>query len=236
MPSPVSTILHKRSSVPSKVPELSSLSQGELAMNVFDGKMFIKTIGNTIKTFSGDQYLSYLISSIRISNTAVDVLPRDSNFSEIDLVSNTIHLSMFVPATNITVSKITMSTGSHAGSTPSLAKMGLYEWNEEAHTATLVASTSSSSSLFTQADTLYTLPFSTEGNLPANYELLAGNSYAAAVIVHATNMPHLLCVNSTGPVNKLPPVNAGQVLSQTTLASTLTNLSNAESKFYARLS
>lgn len=236
MPSLVSTVLHKRSSIPNRVPALSSLSQGELAMNIFDGKLFIKTVRDEIETFISDRHFKSLTSSLRMSYTAVDVIPRDSNFSEIDLQSSSIHLSMFVPIIDIAVSNITMSTGSHGGSTPAIAKMGLYEWNEETNTATLVASTSSSTSLFTQADTLYTLPFSTEGNMPAIYDLAAGSTYAVAVFVQATNMPHLLCVNATGPLNALPPVNAGTVISQSNLTRTLTNLGNSESKFYARLS
>ena len=49
-----STILHKRSTTPGTVPALTSLSAGELAISVADGKLFVKTSANTIATFSND--------------------------------------------------------------------------------------------------------------------------------------------------------------------------------------
>ena len=49
-----STVLHKKSNIAGAIPALTSLSAGELAMNVYDGKLFIKTIGEQIKTFSSD--------------------------------------------------------------------------------------------------------------------------------------------------------------------------------------
>ena len=58
-----STILHKRSTTPGAVPPLTSLSAGELAISVADGKLFVKTSGNTIETFSNDSYSAFILDT-----------------------------------------------------------------------------------------------------------------------------------------------------------------------------
>jgi hypothetical protein len=42
------TIVHKRSSVPGKVPVSLQLSLGELAINVADGRVFVKKTDDTV--------------------------------------------------------------------------------------------------------------------------------------------------------------------------------------------
>jgi hypothetical protein len=56
-----STILHKRNDISGFTPSVSSLSAGELAMNVSDGKLFIKTTDNTIRSFSNDSQVPYTL-------------------------------------------------------------------------------------------------------------------------------------------------------------------------------
>lgn len=56
-----SKILLKGSSVPNKAPALSSLEFRELAINSADGKLFIKTIGNTIETFLNTNQQPYTL-------------------------------------------------------------------------------------------------------------------------------------------------------------------------------
>ena len=48
----MSTIIIKNSNVPGKIPQLSDLVYGELALNYADGKLFFKTVSNTINQFS----------------------------------------------------------------------------------------------------------------------------------------------------------------------------------------
>ena len=59
-----STILHKRSLVSGVVPALTSLSAGELAMNVADGKLFFKSTSNLVKTFSDDSHISFILNPV----------------------------------------------------------------------------------------------------------------------------------------------------------------------------
>lgn len=46
-----STILHKRSGSPGSIPDSAALSAGEIALNTADGKLFLKAVDNSIKTF-----------------------------------------------------------------------------------------------------------------------------------------------------------------------------------------
>jgi hypothetical protein len=56
-----STILHKKNYVSGVVPTFTSLSSGEIAINVYDGKLFIKTTDDTIKSFSNDSNLPFIL-------------------------------------------------------------------------------------------------------------------------------------------------------------------------------
>jgi hypothetical protein len=75
-----STLLHKRSLTPSLVPSSSDLSGGEIAINVADGKLFIKDTNDNIKTFENiDQQpytLDQTLSSVNFqygNNTVTDI-------------------------------------------------------------------------------------------------------------------------------------------------------------------
>ena len=47
-------VLLKKSSVASKVPLVTDLDYGELALNYADGKLYFKNSGNTVKSFTFD--------------------------------------------------------------------------------------------------------------------------------------------------------------------------------------
>lgn len=57
-----STVLHKRSDVPGRIPTLASLSAGELAINTSDGKLFIRTVDNQVKEFRNNNQHPYLLN------------------------------------------------------------------------------------------------------------------------------------------------------------------------------
>jgi hypothetical protein len=69
-----STILHKRNPSSGITPSVSSLSAGELALNTADGKLFIKTIDNTIESFSNDRSRAFLLNE-----SLSGVLPQHGN-------------------------------------------------------------------------------------------------------------------------------------------------------------
>ena len=55
------TILHKRSSVSNRVPELTALQPGELAVNTADGKVFAKIDSSEIVSFLNSSYNPYVL-------------------------------------------------------------------------------------------------------------------------------------------------------------------------------
>ena len=65
-----SIIKLKRADVSGKVPALSSLELGELALNTTDGKIFFKNSNNEILTFLNDDYYTEVTTLVR-SNSAV---------------------------------------------------------------------------------------------------------------------------------------------------------------------
>jgi len=76
-----STILHKRSLTPGAIPTPASLSAGEIAINVADGKFFTKNSNNEVKVFLNSDSLPYTfnenLSSVVIkygNNTSTGIL------------------------------------------------------------------------------------------------------------------------------------------------------------------
>jgi hypothetical protein len=58
-----STILHKRNSVPGAIPSLSTLSAGEIAVNDYDGKLFVRTINDTVENFLNENQIPYKLDA-----------------------------------------------------------------------------------------------------------------------------------------------------------------------------
>ena len=56
-----STVLHKRSTTPGNTPSSSILSAGEIALNIADGKMFIKATDASVKTFLNSNQIPYTL-------------------------------------------------------------------------------------------------------------------------------------------------------------------------------
>ena len=64
------TILHKRSSVSNRVPDLTALQLGELAVNTADGKIFTKTNSSEIVSFLDSSSTPYILDqSLSAINT-----------------------------------------------------------------------------------------------------------------------------------------------------------------------
>jgi hypothetical protein len=86
-------IILKRSSLPGKVPDTSSLNIGELAINTYDGKLFIKRSGNTDSIQSVLTTDSVTTGSIILTQTASVaelVVTQDANIQRDLFVTNDI--------------------------------------------------------------------------------------------------------------------------------------------------
>ena len=138
--------------------------------------------------------------------------------------------AMFTPVKNLTVSAASLFVAGTAGGGTTLARMGLYTWNESTGTATLVAQTASDTTLFDSLNTLQTRSFDTTGGYPASYSLVAGTTYAfAAIWVGTSTNPTVLGI-SFAAVNAHQGISGARVsglkTSQSDLPSTASSLTN----------
>lgn len=168
-------------------------------------------------------------------SASLDIYPRgEANNIGMAPGSGQAYFSFFTPQQSITVSSITMSSGNIAGVSLTLARMGLYTFNET--TATLVARTASDTSLFTTVNTTYQRSFSTVGGWPATYTLTAGARYGVAVLSLGTTLPNYAGKTVAVGIASLTPRLAGNVASQTDLPATATGFGSNQGNLFARLS
>jgi hypothetical protein len=156
-------------------------------------------------------------------------------FNGLTLVSGTIYFQFFTPLSSLTVSQIAMNCGSTAASGLTLARMGLFTFDET--TATLVARTASDTSLFTSTRTQYARSFSTAGGggFPSSYTLQAGVRYGVGVICVGTTMPLIWGAVPPFEILTLPPRLSASRSGQSDLG-TVSSFSTSSSILYARLS
>lgn len=181
---------------------------------------------------------SALSLSASQASSAIDIFPR----GEVAAVaaapaSGVVFFAFFTPAATITVSSITMVTGTTAGAGHTLARMGLYTFDET--TATLVARTASDTTLFTAANTSYQRSFATAGGFPSSYTLTAGTRYGVAFLqVGATTAPSFAARNVAIGVGLLSPRTNAQTSGQTDLPTSVTTsvFGTSLTNVYARLS
>lgn len=153
-------------------------------------------------------------------------------FSGLTLTSGTVTFSFFTPLFSLTVSQIAMNCGSTAASGLTLARMGLFTFNET--TATLVAQTASDTTLFTATRTQYQRSFSTAGGFPSSYTLQAGVRYGVGVICVGTTMPLIWGATPPFEILTLTPRLSAARSGQSDL-STVASLGSSSAILYARL-
>ena len=177
-----------------------------------------------------------IVSAMGMSASVVDVVPRLHCANTYQgLTSGIIFWTFFTPQKTITVDRIAMCTGSTAASGLTLARMGLYTFDET--TATLVARTASDTALFNSTAAVFTKIFDTAGSFPANYTLQAGTRYGVAVICTGSIMPSMVCDVMNNAIAAITPRVYGYRTGQTDLLSTNTSFSVASSNpLWARLS
>lgn len=168
------------------------------------------------------------------SSTVVETAPR-INLNLASLTSGTVSFSFFTPLVTVTVGTVSMAAATTAASGLTLARMGLYTFDET--TATLVARTASDTTLFTVASTLYTRSFDTTGGYPATYTLQAGQRYALAVICVGTTMPNVYYeFASAAFLSVLTPRMSATATSLTDLPTSRATFTNNAGVLYGRFS
>ncbi len=170
-------------------------------------------------------------------STLIETVPRSQlTFSGLTLVSGQISFAFFTPLFSLTVSQIAMATMSTAASGLTLARMGLYTFDES--TATLVARTASDTGLFATTRTHFTRSLDSSGGFSATYTLHAGVRYGVGVICIGTTMPIISGATPPFETASLSPRLSSTRGSQTDLAGTISAgvMGTSSSLMYARLS
>jgi hypothetical protein len=249
------TLKHKRQTASAIAATNPVLAAGEFGIETDTGRMKIgngSTAWNSLGYFvpsasdisagtlpdarlsSNVPLLANLTAWTNQTSTAIETVPRTSlAFSGPGLVSGTVVFVFFTPLVTTTVSQISMNVISTAASGLTLARMGLFTFDES--TATLVARTASDTTLFTSTRTTYTRAFNTTGGYPATYTLVAGTRYGVGVIAVGTTMPFLSGTTSPFELVSLAPRISAARTGQTDLA-TVGSLGTVSSVLYARLS
>jgi len=166
--------------------------------------------------------------------SALDVYPRgECATGNSGGTSGQIFFIFFTPTVSFTVSAITYVSGTIAGAGLTLARMGLYTYDET--TATLVARTASDTTLFNSTNTAYTRSLAaTAGSYPSTYTCNAGTRYGAAVVAVGTTAPNFAGRTIVTGVGGQTPRMAGSISSQSDLVTSGTP-GNAQANIYARL-
>ena len=190
----------------------------------------------TIQDATGTVALvEHALGALGMPTAAIDVAPRWDNQTAF-LVSGTTYFTFFTPLKTLTLDEISVSSAGTASSGTTLARFGLYTYDET--TATLVAAIANDTTIFSTRNTLYTRAFSTGGSLPATYTLQAGVRYGLAVLwVGSTpGNAYVAYGFAPGSVASLSPKLNGAVTSQTDLPTTATPVTTYNTGLWGRLS
>jgi hypothetical protein len=155
-------------------------------------------------------------------SSGLDIYPR-GEAANLSMAVNggVVYFAFFTPASTVTVSSITMVSGTGtAASGLTLARMGLYTFDET--TATLVARVASDTTLFTAASTAYNRSFSTASGYPSSYQLSAGTRYGIGIIFVGTTMPTMVARAGSPGLNTQTPRTTANFASQSDLPATAT--------------
>lgn len=166
--------------------------------------------------------------------SVVDVFLRgEAAITTVGNTSGTVRMTFFTPLVTTTVTQITVVSGNTASSGLTLARLGLYTFDET--TATLVARTASDTSIFAAINTAYTRSLDATGGYPTSYTLTAGVRYGVALILVGTTMGTMTGRQVGTGAESLPPRMTGQSTGRTDLPTT-TTLVTALGQMFARLS
>jgi len=197
------------------------------ASDLTTGTLADARLSSNVATFTAlNRFLNFPAAGI-------DIFPRGEVVltSTVQTASQPFY-SFFTPSVTVTVSAITIVTTNTAGSGLTLARMGLYTFDET--TATLVARTANDTTLFNAANTSYTRSFDTTGGYPANYTLTAGTRYGVGVFSAGTSLPSYSLKTLHYATGNLTPRMAAVSTSASDLPTSIT-MGNSNTMIFARL-
>jgi hypothetical protein len=207
--------------------EVGAVATSASASDLLSGTLPDARLSSNVATFTAlNRFLNFPAAGI-------DIYPRGelSNATTRQDAGNPFY-TFFTPAVTVTVSAITMTVTANVGSGLTLARMGLYKFDET--TATLVARTANDTTLFTTSTTAYTRSFDTAGGYPASYTLVAGDRYGVAAFCAGTTLPGLIAKQINFSAGNLSPRIAAASTSASDLP-TSTTVGNSNTVIWARL-
>lgn len=169
-------------------------------------------------------------------STGVDALPRGEATTNTAPVSGKVYWTHFTPIESKTVTQIvTIGNGATSGLT--LARQGLYTFDEATTAYTLVAQIASDTTMWNSGITIYTRSFSTSGGYPSSYALVAGTRYAVGFILVGSGMGSSTnTALATGTVNSMTPRKTGSLAGQSDLPTSYSGAVAGDIGIFARLS
>jgi hypothetical protein len=226
------TVQHKRGTAAIMTANNPVLGAGEIGIET-DTNQFKIGDGSTVWASLPYAVITALNKFLNFPTAGIDIYPRGELTNAVTAqTAGQPFYAFFTPSTTVTVSAITMGTTATAGSGLTLARMGLYTFDET--TATLVARTASDTTLFTAAATTYTRSFDTTGGYPANYTLTAGTRYGVGVFSAGTTLPAYVMKTINNGVGNLTPRMAAVSTSASDLPTSIT-MGNSNTMVFARL-
>lgn len=121
------------------------------------------------------------------------------------LASGTLNFSVFTSRSDAVITKVRCTSVNAAAATPTLIRVGVWEWNDSADSGTLVASSANDTTKLAAANTLYTFPLS------AALNKRAGTRYAVGVLVVSdAAMPHIAGYDRSFTTGLAELINSGQ--------------------------
>jgi len=175
-----------------------------------------------------------LIQHLQQPSVGFDIYSRtEPTVNSIAPQASQVYFTFFTAYFPVTVSSVTVISGNTAGVSLTIAKVGLYTFDET--TATLVARIANDTSLFTTINTSYLRSFSTAGGYPASYSLVAGVRYGIGVSVVGSTLPTFCGKTIAVGISSLTP-RTNAVFSGSDLPTTANSFSTAQGHIFARLS
>ena len=132
-----SEVKHYRTSISGRIPALSSISDGELALNIYDGKIFLKDVNNQIIEFLDDSHYNDVTTLVRSNSAAwtggtgdVSVILNSASWKT-DFQDNSSYIGKALPNTsenspNWYIKKITLN---NLGEVISIGAVSNVTWN-----------------------------------------------------------------------------------------------------------
>jgi hypothetical protein len=195
---------------------------------------------NSVKTAYdlGNSAVTYgnLAKVLQNSTSVVDVLPRFVTYTNLGQSSGFAYFMFFTAPQSVSVTQISMQSGTTPSASLTLARMGLYTVDSSDNT-TLVARTANDTTLFNASNAINTRSFDTTGGYPSSYSLVAGTRYALALIQVGTTPASVFGINaSQNLILSLAPRMSGNASGLSDLPTSRTSYTNFSAQYWGRFS